>query len=76
MDSPIRNPYYWGLNLRWLGSALIGLVELWLYTLSARQLREVWGSYASPAGAPSVINSHSCWCNFVAMLLQIMDMSF
>jgi hypothetical protein len=42
------------LNLRWLGSALIGLVELWLYTLSARQLREVWGSYAHQSRAAAL----------------------
>lgn len=54
-DEYVRNnPYYWGLNLRWLGSALIGLVELWLYTLSARHLREVWSSYARQSRAAAL----------------------
>jgi len=49
--TPIASQYlrkiahYWGLNLRWIGYAFLTLLELWLYTLSARCLREIWESY-------------------------------
>ena len=42
-----ENPFYWSLNLRWVGSAFLTIVELWLYTLSARLMRDLWDTYAS-----------------------------
>lgn len=47
-----QNPFYWNLNLRWLGSALLTLVELWLYTLSAQRLRQLWETYARQSHSP------------------------
>jgi len=47
-----QNPFYWGLNLRWLGSAFLCIIELWLYTLSARLIREVWNTYAQRSRSP------------------------
>lgn len=47
-----QNPFFWNLNLRWLGSALIGLVELWLYTLSAQRMRELWHTYTHQSRSP------------------------
>jgi hypothetical protein len=49
-----QNPFYWGLNLRWLGSALLGIIELWLYTLSARRMRELWQGYARQSRSPAL----------------------
>lgn len=53
-DSLRRNPFFWGLNLRWLGSALLELVELWLYTLSAQRLRDTWQIYAAQSRSPAL----------------------
>jgi hypothetical protein len=44
-----ENPFYWGLNLRWLGSAFILIIELWLYTLCARKIRLAWDVYSQHA---------------------------
>lgn len=49
-----QNPFYWSLNLRWLGSTLLGLVELWLYTLSAQRMRTLWQSYAEQSRSPAL----------------------
>lgn len=51
-DTLRQNPFYWSLNLRWLGSALLGLIELWLYTLSAQRLRTLWQTYAQQSRSP------------------------
>jgi hypothetical protein len=49
-----QNPFYWSLNLRWLGSALLELIELWLYTLSAQHMRELWHTYAQQSRSPTL----------------------
>lgn len=49
-----QNPFYWGLNLRWLGSAFLCIIELWLYTLSARLIGEVWDTYAQQSRSPTL----------------------
>ncbi|RKY99513.1 MAG: hypothetical protein DRQ10_06055 [Candidatus Hydrothermota bacterium] len=47
-----RNSFYWGLNLRWLGSIFLNLIELPLYTLSAKFMRDVWEGYKKVAYRP------------------------
>jgi hypothetical protein len=49
-----QNPFYWGLNLRWLGSAFLGIVELWLYTINAQLIREMWDTYAQQSRSPAL----------------------
>lgn len=53
-DTLRQNPFTWSLNLRWLGSALLGLMELWLYTLSAQRLRETWQTYSQQSRSPAL----------------------
>lgn len=53
-DTLRQNPFYWSLNLRWLGSALLGLSELWLYTLSARRMRDTWQTYTQQSRSPAL----------------------
>ena len=47
-----QNPFYWGLDLRWVGSAFICVLELWLYTFNARVVREVWDTYSQQSKSP------------------------
>ncbi|MFN8458225.1 MAG: hypothetical protein U0401_26835, partial [Anaerolineae bacterium] len=49
-----HNPFYWGLNLRWLGSSLLELLELWLYSLSAQRMRSLWQEYARQSRSPAL----------------------
>lgn len=49
-----QNPFYWGLNLRWLGSSLLGVLELWLYSLSAQRMRSLWQDYARQSRSPAL----------------------
>jgi hypothetical protein len=49
-----QNPFFWSLNLRWLGSTLVGLMELWLYTLSAQRMRTLWQTYAQQSRSPAL----------------------
>jgi hypothetical protein len=47
-----QNPFYWALNLRWVGSAFLTIIELWLYTFSARLMRDLWDIYAQQSKSP------------------------
>jgi len=47
-----NNPFHWGLNMRWLGTIFITVVELWLYTISASAMRTIWETYCQKTTSP------------------------
>jgi hypothetical protein len=41
-----ENSFYWGFNLRWLGTAFIALIELWMFTCNSQFMHNVWHGYS------------------------------
>lgn len=39
------HPFYWGLNIRWIGSFFVTLCETWMFSLSPAEMEACWSDY-------------------------------
>ena len=39
------HPFYWGLNIRWIGTFFVTLFETWMFSLSPAEIEACWSDY-------------------------------
>ncbi len=49
---PRQNPFYWGLNVRWITTFFVTICEAWMFTLSPAELRACWTDYKQISTSP------------------------
>lgn len=67
-----KHPFYWNLNSRWIGYFWLGLLELLLFSLAPRRMKDLWENYQSLPKSPVTRDIQSTRWEIISGLRELL----